>query len=305
MSSELTVLTWLWHQPDSPNPYTVDHVAIWAAMVRRHLHMPHRIACVTDFDGLPSHVERIEPPRDFEHVRIPTWGDDKPQCLRRLAMYAPNAGEIFGGRFACMDLDVVVCDDITPLLDCDDEFRIAKGSSPGRIYNGGLQLLTAGRRAKVYQDFTPEKAAAAGKQHLGSDQAWLAHCLGPNEATWSEDDGLYWRSGMRAENSRIVFFPGGVKPWSLAKLGTNEFINEHYRGGRSDRCLLLGYGETLWDDVDREVARPFGAVIASPEAAEHWPGPVLAVANTDDEALRLARMHGFTDLALCGMMEAA
>lgn len=305
MFSELTVLTWLWHQPGNNNPYTVDHVAIWAAMVRRHLHMPHRIACVTDFDGLPSHIERIDPRRDFEHIRIPTWGDDKPQCLRRLAMYAPDAADHFGDRFVCMDLDCVVSSDITPMFSDRDDFRIAKGSTPGRVYNGSMQMLTAGARAKVYQDFTPERAAAAGRQHLGSDQAWLAYCLGPDEATWSEHDGLCWWRVPSAAAPRITFFPGVVKPWAVAQLGVNDFINTHYRGDRSERCLVLGYGETLWDDVDREVDRPFGAVIASPEAAEHWPGPVLAVANNDDEALRLARMHGFTDLALCGMMEAA
>lgn len=300
----IRILSWLWNQPGSKNQFTVDHVAIWAAMVERHLHVPHRIACVTDFDGLPSHIERIDPPRDFEHVRIPTWGDDKPQCLRRLAMYAPNAGEIFGVRFVCMDLDCVISDDITPMI-TDDEFRIAKGTAPGRPYNGSMQMLTAGKRAKVYQDFTPEKAEKAGRQFIGSDQAWISYCLGPDERTWDEGDGLCWFRRPPAPKPRIMFFPGDVKPWAVAELGTNEFINEHYRGDRSERCLVLGYGETLWDDVEREVDRPFGAVIASPEAAEHWPGPVLAVANNDDEALRLARMHGFSDLALCGMMEAA
>lgn len=301
----IRILTWLWGQPGSRNQFTVDHVAIWAAMVRRHLHIPHRIACVTDFDGLPSHIERIEPPRDFEHVRIPTWGDDKPQCLRRLAMYGPDAGEIFGDRFVCMDLDVAICGSLDPMFDRPDDFVIAKGTAAGRPYNGSMQLITAGKRAKVYQDFTPEKAAKAGREFIGSDQAWISYCLGPSEAVWDESDGLCWYRRPPVPKPRIMFFPGDVKPWSVAQNGTDDFINTHYRGARSERCLVLGYGETLWDDVDRELARPFGAVIASPEAAEHWPGPVLAVANNDDEALRLARMHGFNDLTLCGMMEVA
>lgn len=273
-------------------------------MVRRHLHMPHRISCVTDFDGLPSHIERIEPPRDFEHVRIPTWGADKPQCLRRLAMYAPNAAEIFGDRFVCMDLDVVIAADITAMIS-EDDFRIAKGTAAGRPYNGSMQMLRAGQRAKVYNDFTPAKAASAGRQFIGSDQAWISYCLGPDEQVWDESDGLCWYRRPGSGEQRIMFFPGDVKPWAIAQLGTSDFINEHYQGERSDRCLVLGYDDTLWSDVERAIEQPFGAVIASPEAAEHWPGPVLAVAGTNDEAIRIAWMHGFSDLVLCGMKEAA
>lgn len=302
--SELTVLCWLWRQEGSRAEFTVDHVAIWAAMIRRHLHMPHRIACVTDLDGLPSHIERIDPPREFEHVRIPSWGREKPQCLRRITMYAPNAGEIFGDRFLCMDLDCVLSGDITPMI-TDDDFRIAKGTAVSRPYNGSMQLIRAGARAKVYQDFTPEGAAKAGQKFVGSDQAWIMHCLGPNERVWDESDGLCWYRAPRAENPRIMFFPGDVKPWALAELGGREFVEEHYRGERDGRCLVLGYDDTLWSDVEREIGQPFEAVVASPEAAEHWPGPVLAVANSNDEAIRLAQMHGFTDLALCGMREAA
>lgn len=298
--SDLTVLTWLWTQPDSRNQFTVDHVAIWAAMVQRHLKTPHRIACVTDMDGLPSHIERIAPTRDFEHVRIPTWGEGRPQCLRRIAMFRPDAAEIFGDRFVCMDLDVVISGDITPMITAD-EFRIAKGTAPGRPYNGSMMLIEAGKRAKVYQDFTPEAAERAGRQFLGSDQAWISYCLGPDERTWDDRDGLAWYRGPHVADSRIMFFPGDVKPWSIAELGIDRFVSQHYRGRRNGRCLVLGYGERLWADVDRAIAEPFDSVIASPEAAAHWPGPVLAVGNNDDECIRIAEMHGFNDLTLCGM----
>jgi len=219
-------------------------------------------------------------------------------------MFAPHAGEIFGDRFLCMDLDVAISGDITPMI-TDDEFRIAKGTAPTRPYNGSMMLIEAGKRSKVYQDFTPEGAAKAGQKFVGSDQAWIGHCLGWGERTWDESDGLCWYRNTKIDDPRIMFFPGGIKPWTVATTGDSEFIDEHYRGEREGRCLVLGYDETLWGDVEREIARPFDAVIASPEAAEHWPGPVLAVANTNEEAVRLARMHGFDDLALCGMKEAA
>lgn len=300
----IKILTWLWHQPGGRVNFTVDHVAIWAAMVRRHLHMPHSIACVTDLDGLPSHIERIDPPREFENVRIPTWGEDRPQCLRRISMFRPDAAAIFGERFLCMDLDVVIAGDITPMIS-NDEFRIAKGTASVRPYNGSMMLIEAGKRSQVYREFTPAKAIRAGKQFVGSDQAWISLCLGPNERVWGGADGLCWFNGEKVDDPRIMFFPGKVKPWTVASLGKRAFVDDHYRGDRGGRCLVLGYDESLWDDVERALTSPFAAVIASPEAAEHWPGPLLAVAGTNDEAIRLARMHGFEDLALCGMEAAA
>lgn len=296
----LTVLTWLWAQPGGRSTFTVEHVAIWAAMVRRHLHIPHRLACVTDFEGLPSHIERIAPPREFENVRIPTWGDERPQCLRRISMFSPYAAATFGERFLCMDLDVVICGDISPMID-GSEFRIAKGTAPERPYNGSMMLIEAGKRSQVYSQFTPENAAKAGRQFVGSDQAWIARCLGPHEAVWDQGDGLCWYGGGKVEDPRIMFFPGFVKPWTCVEIGEGAFVAENYIGDRSGRCLALGYGPDLWADVQRAIEQPFDAVIASPEAAKHWPGDILAIAETNAAALRVAHMHGFSEIVPCGM----
>lgn len=301
----LTVLTWLWSQPGSRVQFTGHHVAIWADMVRRHLTIPHRLACVTDMpDGIPSHVDIIAPPRDFEDVRISTWGEARPQCLRRIAMFAPNAAETFGGRFACMDLDCVVADSLDPILSSEDEFRICAGTAVGRPYNGSMLLLTAGARPQAYTKFTPKAAEEAGKKFIGSDQAWLAHILGPNERTWKEDDGVFWFGGLRAhehQTRRIMFFPGAHKPWHSAQLGTDEWVSEHYRREPAGRCLIVGHEGDVWGDVGRALGKgKFDAVIASAEVAEHWTGPLLAVAESNDEAARIATMHGLNDIELCG-----
>lgn len=214
----ITVLTWLWSQPNGRSQFTADHVGAWAKMVRANLKMPHRIACVTDMD-LPSHIERIEPPRDFENVRIPTWNDKKPQCLRRLAMFRPDAAEIFGERFVNMDLDCVVSGSLDPLFDIPDDFCMMIGTAPKqRPYNGSMTLMTAGARPQVYTEFTPERATLAGKHFLGSDQAWIAFSLGWGERTWSDKDGAIWFSPRYSmgvpSNCRVMFFPGAVKPWN-------------------------------------------------------------------------------------------
>src|SRR4051812_18068532 len=100
-----TVLAWLWLQPDSLVDYSAQHVYIFADMVHRNLSIPHRVACVTDTpEGVDPSITIIPPPREFEDVRIPTWGEHKPQCLRRLSMFRRDAAEIFGQRFVCMDL---------------------------------------------------------------------------------------------------------------------------------------------------------------------------------------------------------
>jgi hypothetical protein len=190
-------------------------------MVRANLAMPHRIACVTDFpDGIDPSIDIIQPPRDFEEVRIPTWNDKKPQCLRRIAMFRPDAARIFGERFVCMDLDCVIAGSLDPLFDVPDDFKMMIGTAPKlRPYNGSMLLMTAGARPQVYTEFTPERATLAGKHFLGSDQAWIAFSLGWGEKTWDERDGAVWfspRYSMQPPDCRVMFFPGAIKPWNTA-----------------------------------------------------------------------------------------
>lgn len=299
----LKVLTWLWHQPGVRFSYEPWHVRIWAAMIRRHLTIPHTLAVVTDIDGDYGHgVEVIRPPRDFEAARIPTWGSTRPQCLRRLSMFRRDAADLFGAdRIVCTDLDLVVRDSLDPLLDIKDDFKITRGTARSRAYNGSMISLRLGSRPKVFEKFTLDRAIEAGRRHVGSDQAWIAAAL-PGEKTWSMEDGVFfWAMQHSIHNARVVFFAGGMKPWTLASVGRETTVARHYRGERRERCLVLGYGETLWDDVAAAfVKSPYAAVIASPEAAAHWPGPVLAVADDDAHAERLAAMHGFADVVFCG-----
>ena len=297
----LTVLTWLWSQPGGRTHYTAAHVNIWAAMVTRHLSIPHRLACVTDMpDGIDPRVAIIAPPGDFEDVTLPTWTDGKPQCLRRISLFRPDAAEIFGER---LDLDCAIGASLDPLFDVDSDFKMYRGTSLSRPYNGSMLIMDAGARPHVYGLFTPERAIEAGQRYIGSDQAWISHVLGPDEATWGPDDGVAWYGSERGCAAlRLMFFPGYPKPWNLVELDEHPFVVEHYHGSRRGRCLILGYGEHVWDDFERATGR-FDAVIASPEAAEHWPGPVLFIAANDAQALRVARMHGFEETVFCGRSE--
>lgn len=298
----LTVLTWFWQQPRGI--YRAEHVNIWADMVRHNLSMPHRIACVTELrEDIDPTIEIIAPPKDFENVRIPSWGAGKPQCLRRLAMFRRDAGKIFGDRFVCMDLDCVVSGKLDPLFDGEDEFKIFKGTAPSRPYNGSMMLVRAGARPQLYERFTVEDATEAGRHFVGSDQAWISYVLGPNEKTWGPADGVnFWERGRPIpSDTRLMFLPGQFKPWQFVEDGSESWIADRYRRAPRGRCLILGYASNVWDEAAAALdAGAFDAVIASPEAAEHWPGEILAIANGDAQAERLARMHGFDDFVFCG-----
>lgn len=226
----LTILTWLWSQPGMRTTYTPEHVAIWAGMVSRNLSMPHRLACVTTETDLPANVERIDPPGDFEDVS-PVWGPQKPNCFRRLSMFRRDAAKTFGKRFVCMDLDVVIGGPLDPLFDRKEDLILYKGTHPSRPYNGSMMLIKAGCRPEVYEKFDQAGADASGAAFHGSDQAWLAHILGPDEAVWTEDDGV-WHWGRYLGHARkakptVLFFPGKRKPWEFNRIF--PFIKNNYK----------------------------------------------------------------------------
>jgi hypothetical protein len=270
---------------------------IWADMVRRNLTLPHRLAVVTDVPGDYGDLTVIPPPRDFEDVRIPTWDDEKPQCLRRLAMFAPGAGERFGERFVSMDMDCVISGSLDPLFDRPEDFVMYRGTAAARPYNGSMVMMTAGARPQVYTQFTPEAAVEAGRRFVGSDQAWISHVLGPGEATWGPEHGVQWWGSRYNDGSpTVTFFPGTPKPWQVMR---DDLVRRHYHRDQRGKALVLGYGPSLWADAAVALQQPFDAVIASPEAAEHWPGEILEIARDDDHAELLATMHGLEPI-WCG-----
>jgi hypothetical protein len=210
--------------------YTARHVNIWASMVSRNLAMPHKLACVTNMsEGIDPRVRIITPPGDFEGVQTARWANGRPSCYRRLAMFRRDAASIFGDRFVSMDLDVVVGGQLDPLFDRDDDLVIFKGTASNRPYNGSMILLRAGCRPQVYEQFSEAGAIAAGEKFTGSDQAWLAHILGDGEATWDEVDGVCWYRPRKSWRPapRLLFFPGSLKPWTVAPM--DGFVRANYR----------------------------------------------------------------------------
>lgn len=226
----ITVLSWLWKQPGARVTYKAEHVWVWADMVRRNLSMKHRLACVTAETDLPPYVERIDPPGEFEDV-TPQWGPARPNCFRRLAMFRCDAAKTFGKRFVSLDLDCIIGGQLDPLFDRPEDLVLFKGTSPDRPYNGSMMLVSAGCRPQLYDRFDQAAADESGARFFGSDQAWLMHCLGPKEATWSEADGV-WHLQRFLQNARkaqptVLFFPGKRKPWELAPVF--PYMRKNYR----------------------------------------------------------------------------
>lgn len=221
----LLIMTWLWFQQPVMCGYDSGKVNLWAAQLRRNLTIPHRLACVTDHpQGIDSSIEIIRMQRDFIDVRNDRWREaqKRPQCYRRLALFAPDAEQRFGAkRFVSMDLDMIATANLDPLFDHDDDFRILKGSAHGRPFNGSMVQMNAGARPKAFSEFTVEGAIESRRKYVGSDQAWLCHCLSRKERTWSYQDGVqYYRASHRLmdripKGLRLLFFPGAPKPWQL------------------------------------------------------------------------------------------
>jgi hypothetical protein len=295
----LTVMCWFWAQPGSRTQFTATHVNIWAAMIRRHCTLDIRLACVTDIpEGIDPSIEIIAPPGFHDGLQTSRWKGGRPSCYRRLAMFAPDAGKIFGERFVSMDLDVVIGGNIDAILSREEDIVICAPSQVGArwLYNGSMVMMDAGCRPCVYEDFTPEKAEQASRRFVGSDQAWLAYSLGGGEALFKPSDGVVrWGS---AHEGPMVFFPGNVKPWHAI---SHPFVAEHYRLETGRRGLILGGRKNVWQEAEKALeAGPFDSVIAFPQAAQHWPGQVDAVAENIEHAGLLARMLGVEAPVVCG-----
>lgn len=234
------LLTWLWTNEGCRTAYGPQHVNRWAEMVRRHCTLDLDIACVTREKGIDPSIRIIEPPGCFEDVRTGLWRPSQPQCYRRLALFRPDAADVFGAeRIVSMDLDCLVTGDLDPLWRTHYDFRIYRGTCPNRPYNGSMVMILAGARAQVYDRFTPARAAKAQEQYVGSDQAWIMHCLGPRELTWGPEHGVRWYQKGAVRNTpstRLIFFPGRPKPWDRKNFPPKmrwipdgwhrEFVNE-------------------------------------------------------------------------------
>lgn len=233
-----TFITWKWPPPKGyRSTFGPDTVNVLRRMIQRNYPLPHRFCVVTaETQGLDPAVEVIPPWNDYADLPSPSGGKN-PSCYRRLRMFAPDIESVFGKRFVSLDLDMVITGDLTSVFDRPEDFVIWGDTNPRTFYNGSFLLMSAGARAQVWTQFDPVKSPRASKAagHHGSDQGWLSHCLGPNEAKWTTADGVYsFRNHLQPKgnvlpaNAKVVIWHGEHDPWgSLGR--TLPWVQECYR----------------------------------------------------------------------------
>lgn len=204
--------------------YSSAHVNTLYRMLKRNLHRPFRLNCITDDPrGLDR---RIHP--------IPIWDHfaELGGCYRRLYVFSRDMKDLIGDRFLCIDLDVLIVGDVTPLFSRTESFvyyQMRGANGEGVRLNGGMYMMDAGAREFIWTEFrdNPAECIAGARHIVGSDQAWMQHRLGLDEANWSQKDGIYdfrldfIEGGRRLPpmGARIVMSPGGANPsdwkWKL------------------------------------------------------------------------------------------
>lgn len=230
----LSIVTWLWRTPGYRSQFSWEHVGLLAQQVRRRYPHPHRFLCVSNVPGGAEGVERLEDHEDFAYLESP-HGKRHPSCYRRLRMFQPAIGLLFGDRFVSLDLDTVLVADPSPLWHRREDIVLWRDPGRGR-YCGSMVLMTAGSRPFVWTSFegmtSVQQAWLTGT--VGSDQGWMSYAL-KSEAEWGRADGVYsYRYDIQSHfnilpaDARIVFFHGpNVDPW-LPHMQKIPWIQEAY-----------------------------------------------------------------------------
>lgn len=185
----LTVCCWKWGKL-----FSATYVNRMQSMLERHLHRPFELVCVTDDPAGITSAVRTE--------RI-TYGHDLPRCRRRMKQYDRQFAAQLGTRILSIDLDVVIVDDITPLIDRRESIVLWKVGYAG-VYSGSIQLFDFGALHGLWQAYSadPEGFANEVQPHgVPSDQAFLNWWIQKNATKvgeWTERDGLVtWFGGER------------------------------------------------------------------------------------------------------------
>jgi hypothetical protein len=240
----IQLITWKWDRPGYRDTYTAEMVNTFYDMVARHTTVPYEPLCITD---------------NPEGVKVPTWplwgnpapaygkhDPSKPNCYYRLRMFSSEWRDRWP-KFVWFDLDSVIMGNIDALLTDPAEFKIWQPDGEKMPCNGSLVLHQNGTRPRIWTDFDPKTVHArhGHKYHTGfqgSDQAWIAHKLGPHDQKFTQKDGVFsFRSHVYGEmvneqhrvkdldDVKVLFFNGRWKPWQADVQEMFPWIRDHYR----------------------------------------------------------------------------
>jgi hypothetical protein len=236
----IAFICWRWQPvPGYRSKFSPHTIAVLQAMLARNYKGPHELICVTDRPAeVPHGIRAIKLWDDFSNIPSP-HGGAYPSCYRRLKMFSREAADfIRAPRFASIDLDVVITDDITPLFSDPGDFKMYGDTARGTPYNGSLIYNRIGTRSQLWEKFDPKLSPRQGlaRRYIGSDQAWIGVCLGPNERKFTARDGVYSyrneilpKGGHLPAGARMVIFHGAHDPWSPFVQARHSWVKKHYR----------------------------------------------------------------------------
>jgi hypothetical protein len=152
----------------------------------------------------------------------------------RLKAFSEEIREVLGDRFVSIDLDCVVTGNLDKTLGRTEDFIINAGETAKNAYNGSMWMMNASARRQVWEQFGQDGIMRALKNgYMGSDQAWIRECLGPDEATWKPPEVCSFVRVRTVANwepteTSIVFFQGSIKPWD-AICQKMRWVRDNYK----------------------------------------------------------------------------
>lgn len=213
----LTIGTWTWGDKYKTGGY----VEKLQAGLTRHMKHPFEFRIFT-----PSEEDRAL--------------TEIPGCFARLRMFDPQwqqrQGLKDGERLVCMDLDNVITRSLGALFLRPEPFVILQNANTANPcpFNGSVMMLTIGRHAEVWNDFSLEAAGKTKFFEFPDDQGWIHHKL-PKAAGWQcgRQTGIYafkkmgWPSGHHLpDDARMVCFFGQRDPAQFQYL---PWVKAHWR----------------------------------------------------------------------------
>jgi hypothetical protein len=234
---------WKWAHPQFRTTYVAAHVNQLALQMLKFGVPRERITLITD-----------DPEGVTECRTFPLWpdlggvknisGPHLPSCYRRLKLFdlptLEKLGVRQGERVVSMDLDTVILQKFLDLFQGDKgDFWgwQVPGTVHPKVLNGSLWMFTAGKLQYLWQDFSAHKSPgmACNAGYMGSDQGYLSYNLINREFVkyWTASDGVlcYTRDIRKFRylpgHTKVVFFPGKLKPWDQATLRESPWIKRY------------------------------------------------------------------------------
>lgn len=241
----INIVCWKWDSfngqlhPRKNIRFTHEHVNRLYNMLCRHISVPFKLHCITD------NPNGINPDINL----IPLWADHRELggCFVRLKCFSPMMKGLIGEDFFSIDIDTVVVSDITDLLletQANYDFKMWGDTHHRTPYNGSFIYMKSGARKQVWETFDPHTSPDQRVKYgyVGTDQAWIAVCLGENEAKWGLEDGIYsYRVHMKQEgrfdlngHEKIVFFHGSEDPSKRSTQIKSPWVGEHWGAALND-----------------------------------------------------------------------